>query len=86
MSYKTLISTSNMVGRGIVGGLLLGGIGALAGASTGNKTTNPEVIEYRINVIMSDMSNPIVTCIFKYNEDEQKMVTVLKILLITMKK
>lgn len=78
MSYKTSTSTGSMIGRGVVGGLLFGGIGALAGATTGNKTTNPEVTEYKINVIMRDMSNPVVTCIFDHSEDAQRMIAVLK--------
>lgn len=78
MSYKTSTSTGSMVGRGIVGGLLFGGVGALAGATTGNKMTNSEITEYKINVIMRDMSNPVINCIFDNEHDAQKMIAVLK--------
>ena len=60
-SYKTTSSTGSMIGRGLVGGLLLGGVGALAGATTGEKSTLKGASTYRINVIMRNMNDPIVT-------------------------
>ena len=60
-SYKTTSSTGSMIGRGLVGGLLLGGVGALAGATTGEKSTIKGASRYRINVIMRNMNDPIVT-------------------------
>lgn len=59
MSYKTSTSTGSMIGRGIVGGVLLGGIGALAGASTGNKHTTSQVGLYTITVNIRNMQHPI---------------------------
>lgn len=38
-SYKSSTSTGSIIGRGIVGGVLLGGVGALAGATTAKKNT-----------------------------------------------
>lgn len=58
-SYKTSTSTGSMIGRGIVGGVLLGGIGALAGASTGNKNTTSKVDSYTITVNIRNMQHPI---------------------------
>ena len=55
-SYKTTSSTGSMIGRGLVGGLLLGGVGALAGATTGEKSTIKGASTYRINVIMRNMN------------------------------
>lgn len=78
MSYKTSTSTGSVVGRGLVGGLLLGGVGALAGATTANKNTTAKVSEYRINIILRDMNNPLVTCVLIQEDHAQKMVAVLK--------
>lgn len=77
-SYKTTSSTGSMIGRGLVGGLLLGGVGALAGATTGEKSTTKGASTYRINVIMRNMNDPIVTYVTSENECAQKMIAVLK--------
>lgn len=77
-SYKTTSSTGSMIGRGLVGGLLLGGVGALAGATTGEKSTIKGASTYRINVIMRNMNDPIVTYVTSENECVQKMIAVLK--------
>ncbi|MDY4789296.1 MAG: hypothetical protein SO179_01860 [Bacteroidales bacterium] len=39
--YQTKTSTSSVLKRAVVGGVLLGGVGALAGAATAKKTTKP---------------------------------------------
>ena len=80
-SYKTTSSTGSMIGRGLVGGLLLGGVGALAGATTGEKSTIKGASTYRINVIMRNMNDPIVTYVTSENECAQKMIAVLKIII-----
>lgn len=77
-SYKTTSSTGSMIGRGLVGGLLLGGVGALAGATTGEKSTIKGASTYRINVIMRNMNDPIVTYVTCEDECAQKMIAVLK--------
>lgn len=77
-SYKTTSSTGSMIGRGLVGGLLLGGVGALAGATTGEKSTIKGASRYRINVIMRNMNDPIITYVTSENECAQKMIAVLK--------
>lgn len=77
-SYKTTSSTGSMIGRGLVGGLLLGGVGALAGATTGEKSTIKGASTYRINVIMRNINDPIVTYVTSENECAQKMIAVLK--------
>lgn len=77
-SYKTTSLTGSMIGRGLVGGLLLGGVGALAGATTGEKSTIKGASTYRINVIMRNMNDPIVTYVTSENECAQKMIAVLK--------
>lgn len=77
-SYKTTSSTGSIIGRGVVGGLLFGGVGALAGAATGGKNTTKKVSLYRINIVMRNMSNPIITYVTYENEYAQKMIAVLK--------
>ena len=77
-SYKTTSSTGSMIGRGLVRGLLLGRVGALAGATTGEKSTIKGASTYRINVIMRNMNDPIVTYVTSENECAQKMIAVLK--------
>lgn len=77
-SYKTTSLTGSMIGRVLVGGLLLGGVGALAGATTGEKSTIKGASTYRINVIMRNMNDPIVTYVTSENECAQKMIAVLK--------
>ena len=39
--YQTKTSTASVIKRATVGGVLLGGVGALAGAATAKKTTTP---------------------------------------------
>lgn len=58
-SYTTTTSTSSMIGRGIVGGVMLGGVGALAGAATSKKNTNSEVHHYSITIYLRNMQHPV---------------------------
>ena len=64
----TKTSTGSMLGRAVVGGVLLGGVGALAGASTAKKetTTVPTIgtststtkHHYVLYLSLDDLSNP----------------------------
>lgn len=56
-SYKSSTSTGSAIGRGIVGGVLLGGVGALAGAATAKKNTAIKVDSYTIRLIMKGFNN-----------------------------
>ena len=67
-------STGSMAGRALVGGILLGGVGALAGAATAKKnteintTTNYDTKhDYTIYLGLNDMANPQV--IIRFGED-----------------
>ena len=52
----TKTSTSNMVGRAVIGGIIGGGVGSLAGAATAKKNTNPE---YKLlHITVKDMKDP----------------------------
>lgn len=64
----TKTSTGNMLGRAVVGGVLLGGVGALAGATTArkettttptiNNTTSVTLHHYIIYINIDDLRNP----------------------------
>lgn len=76
-SYKTTTSTSSMLGRGLVGGVMFGGIGALAGANSASSITVKENAQYNFNIILDDFNNPNFSC--KYF-DEAKANTLYSIL------
>lgn len=63
----TTTDTGSMVGRAVVGGVLLGGAGAMIGGSTAKKETmiNQEddtiVHKYTIAISVNDLSNPMVS-------------------------
>lgn len=71
----TQTSTGNMLGRAVVGGVLLGGVGALAGATTAQTKTeyNPsskiinEIHDYTIHININSFSSPIVSIHMKDN-------------------
>lgn len=62
---ETSTSTGSMVGRALVGGILLGGVGALAGATTANKNTGIDtetsqttIHDYTIYLNIDSIANP----------------------------
>jgi len=63
----TETNTGSLIGRTIVGGLIGGGAGAIIGGLTASKKTtfyhSPEIIDhkYSINIIVNDISNPIIS-------------------------
>lgn len=59
-SYKVSTSTGSALGRGIVGGVLFGGVGALAGAGTASKKANPNGTDYLICITTKDLANPMI--------------------------
>lgn len=66
VSYETKTSTGNMAKRAVVGGVLLGGAGAVIGGSTASKDTivkqeNDKVIhDYTVIININSLSEPIV--------------------------
>lgn len=52
--------TSGGLGRAAVGGVLLGGVGAVVGAVTGGKTANKKVSSIRLKLTLEDIENPVV--------------------------
>ena len=66
VTYKTQTSTSSMLGRAIVGGVLTGGIGALVGGATARKKTvavpsgNDKTIhDFTVVINTNDLSCPV---------------------------
>lgn len=78
VSYKTSTSTGSMVGRGLVGGVLFGGVGALAGATTANKESVQNTSVYRINIFLRSMGCPVTTYTTTELINAQKMTAALK--------
>ena len=89
--YKTSTNTGSMLGRAVVGGVLTGGVGAVVGAATANKTTT--VVEegkttttvkhnYRITLTIDDMANPVRVIDCKsYQDRAEQIANVLNIIL-----
>ena len=74
---KAKTSTGNMVGRAIVGGVLTGGLGAVAGAATAKKNISTDATsltttthKYTIYVNVDSLENP--TVIIRVGEDAHK--------------
>lgn len=72
----TSTSTGSMAGRALVGGILLGGVGALAGATTAKKdtdisttTSHTTTHDYIIYLSVDDMANP--QRILKFGSDAE---------------
>jgi len=52
-------STSSMVGRAVLGGILTGGVGAIIGGVTGKSTQKETINNIDLKVIINDTSNPV---------------------------
>lgn len=69
-SYSIKTSTSSALGRGIIGGALAGGVGAIIGASTAEKKVekNTDVdITYILILTLDNLSEPNITLKFPKN-------------------
>lgn len=63
---ETIISTSrsSQLGGALVGGAIFGGLGALAGAVTGKKSTENEVKKIQLEIVVNSLTNPIYNVVF----------------------
>jgi hypothetical protein len=52
--------TSGGLGRAAVGGVLLGGVGAIVGGVTGKKKSRSEIENFKIKLTLNDFQNPTV--------------------------
>ena len=89
-SSITTTSTGSLVGRAVVGGVLLGGVGAIAGATSAKKNIETisgnqivsETHNYTIHINVNDLSSPIVSINTKSSEERtQEIIGVLNILI-----
>jgi hypothetical protein len=55
----TKTSTSSLAGRALVGGVLLGGVGALLGGLTANSATKTTVRKLTLEIILNDAEHPV---------------------------
>lgn len=80
-SYKTTTSTSSMLGRGLVGGVMFGGIGALAGANSASSKTVKEDTQYNFNIILDDFNNPNFRCTYYQEDKANTLYSILKLII-----
>lgn len=80
-SYKTTTSTSSMLGRGLVGGVMFGGIGALAGANSASSKTIKENTQYNFNIILDDFNNPNFRCTYYQEDKATTLYAILKLII-----
>lgn len=79
MQAKT--STGSMIGRGVAGGLLLGGVGALAGAATAKKSIQKEESHtftnhsYKVHIDIASPTDPLITIDCGSNEGYARNIT-----------
>lgn len=78
MSYKSSVSNSSTIGRALVGGALVGGVGALVGGSTAKRNTESQVDKVKFAITTKDMSKPIVRITFEWEEGADTFYSILK--------
>ena len=66
-------SSGRTVGGAIVGGMLMGGAGAVVGALSGGSKVNKEVTEMNVKIVLRSTSQP--TCILQYNDAKKNLNT-----------
>lgn len=79
-SYKMSTSTANMIGRSVAGGLLFGGVGALAGAATATKKISPNNGENIIHIVLNNINSPMIEYRIKNATMAQEFMAILKII------
>lgn len=79
-SYETKKSTSSMLGRALIGGILTGGVGAIVGAATAKSMTVQTAAvdstthhNYTIIINIDDISNPTEILEIKDSRSQQKV-------------
>ena len=80
-SYKTTTSTSSILGRGLVGGMMFGGIGALAGANSASSKTVKENTQYNFNIVLDDFNNPNFGCTYHQEDKANTLYSILKLII-----
>lgn len=65
----TKVSTSSVLARGVVGGVLAGGIGTLVGGATAKSKSSSSLKEISIRFKMNDMNNPYQEILVTFNKN-----------------
>ncbi|MFK4783267.1 hypothetical protein ACI1TB_05080 [Lactococcus petauri] len=65
----TKVSTSSVLARGVVGGVLAGGIGTLVGGATAKSKSSSSLKEISIRFKMNDMNNPYQEILVSFNKE-----------------
>ncbi|MCG3097683.1 hypothetical protein [Lactococcus petauri] len=65
----TKVSTSSVLARGVVGGVLAGGIGTLVGGATAKSKSSSSLKEISIRFKMNDMNNPYQEILVAFNKN-----------------
>lgn len=90
----TKVSTSSVVARGVVGGVLAGGIGTIVGGATAKSKSSSSLNEISIRFKLSDMNNPYQEILVAFNkkgiskekqQDVYKLFNQLELILIDIK-
>lgn len=65
----TKVSTSSVLARGVVGGVLAGGIGTIVGGATAKSKSSSSLKEISIRFKMNDMNNPYQEILVAFNKN-----------------
>lgn len=65
----TKVSTASVVARGVVGGVVAGGIGTIIGGATAKSKSSSSLNEISIRFKLSDMNNPYQEILVAYKKD-----------------
>ena len=65
----TKVSTSSVLARGVVGGVLAGGIGTLVGGATAKSKSSSSLKEISIRFKLNDMNNPYQEILVAFNKN-----------------
>ncbi|WP_285142136.1 hypothetical protein, partial [Lactococcus petauri] len=79
----TKVSTASVVARGVVGGVIAGGIGTLVGGATAKSKYSSSLKEISIRFKLSDMNNPYQEILVAFNKEgisKEKQQEVYKLL------
>lgn len=65
----TKVSTASVVARGVVGGMLAGGIGTIVGGATAKSNSSSSLKEISIRFKLGDMNNPYQEILVAFNKN-----------------
>lgn len=65
----TKVSTASVVARGVVGGVVAGGIGTIIGGATAKSNSSSSLKEISIRFKLNDMNNPYQEILVAYKKD-----------------